>query len=129
VSHHPTAPQQRPANSVVTWFRGLSRTGKMRLLLVVIAVVVAPFAIYAGMDEPNQAKVGDCMAGQSKSDLRTVDCGDPAAQWKVLARLEGKTEADFNNDACSATAGTQASFYQDGRRLRKGFILCLGAAR
>lgn len=128
MSHSPMPPAQRPKRSVRTWFRDLSGIGKMRVLLVVAAVIAAPFAIYLGMDEPNQAKAGDCMAGASESDLRVVECADPSAQWTVLARLEGKTEADQAN-ACQDHSGTEASFYQDGRRFRKGFILCLGPAQ
>jgi len=48
----------------------------------VTALLVAPFAIYVGLDESNQAEVGDCMAGQSASALRIVECTDPDAQWK-----------------------------------------------
>ena len=44
-----------------------------------------------------------------------------------LGRLEGKTEADYNSEGGSAQPDT-AAFYQDGRRFRKGFILCLGPA-
>jgi hypothetical protein len=95
-------------------------------VLFAIAILAIPFAVYFGLDEPNQAAVGDCMAGQSASDLRIVECGDSSAEWKVLGRLGGKTEADHNDEACSAYPETAASFYQDGRRFSKGFILCLG---
>ncbi|GAA3731517.1 hypothetical protein GCM10022225_11730 [Plantactinospora mayteni] len=121
-----TGAEQRPKKSIVTWFRGLRPISKFRVVLFGIAVLVAPFAIYLGLDEPNQAEAGDCMAGQTVSELRTVDCADGAAQWKVLARLEGKTEADHNDAACAAHPETEASFFEDGRRFAKGFILCLG---
>lgn len=91
----------------------------------VTALLVAPFAIYVGLDESNQAEVGDCMAGQSASALRIVECTDPDAQWKVLARLEGRTAADHTGSVCRDHPGTAESFFQDGRRFRKGFILCL----
>lgn len=112
--------------SLLTWFNGLDAKGKFRVILVAAAVVVMPFAIYLGMDEPNQAEVGDCMAGQSAADLRIVECGDAAAEWTVLARLEDKSEADVTDQACAAHPNTAASFYMDGRRFSKGFILCLG---
>jgi hypothetical protein len=99
------------------------------VILFGVAILVLPFAVYLGLDEPNQADVGDCMAGKSASDLRIVSCGDAGAEWKVLGRLEGKTEADQTNEVCGAYPGTAASFYQDGRRFRKGFILCLGPAK
>lgn len=128
MSYPAMEPRQRPKKSLGTWFGGLSGVGKFRVILFAAALLVLPFAIYLGLDEPNQAEAGDCMAGQSTSDLRIVECNDSAAQWKVLGRLEGKTEADHNDQACSAYPGTAASFYQDGRRFRKGFILCLGPA-
>ncbi|MEN3613730.1 hypothetical protein AAH979_29795 [Plantactinospora sp. ZYX-F-223] len=121
-----TGPEQRSKRSIATWFRGLRPIGKFRVVLFGIAVLVAPFAIYLGLDEPNQAEAGDCMAGQTVSELRTVDCADSGARWTVLARLEGKTEADHNDAACAAHPETEASFFEDGRRFRKGFILCLG---
>ncbi|MBF9132959.1 hypothetical protein I0C86_28960 [Plantactinospora sp. S1510] len=123
-----TQPEQKSKKSIGTWFRNLRTVSKFRLILFGIAVLVAPFAIYAGLDEPNQAKAGDCMAGQSTSDLRMVECTDAAAEWKVLGRLEGKSEADHNDTVCAAYPETEASFYEDGRRFRKGYILCLGAA-
>jgi len=121
-----TTPSPRRKGSLGSWFAGLSLTGKIRTVAFVIALIVAPFAIYLGLDEPNQAEAGDCMAGQSASALRIVECTDPAAQWKVLARLEGKTESDHTDSACRDHPGTAESFLQDGRRWRKGFILCLG---
>ncbi|WP_147456953.1 LppU/SCO3897 family protein [Micromonospora pisi] len=99
------------------------------MVLLAVAILVAPFAIYLGLDEPSQANVGECMAGQSVNDLRTVECTDPAATWRVLDRLDDKTETDYDNGACGAHPDTAASFYQDGRRFRKGFILCLGAVK
>ncbi|MFC6020027.1 hypothetical protein ACFP2T_28015 [Plantactinospora solaniradicis] len=125
---HFTGPEQKSKRSIGTWFRGLRPISKFRVVLFGIAILVAPFAIYFGLDEPNQAEVGDCMAGQSASELRTVECTDAAAEWKVLGRLTGKTEADHNDAACAAYPETEASFYEDGRRFRKGFILCLGPA-
>jgi hypothetical protein len=125
---HSTDSEPKSKRSIGTWFRGLRPISKFRVILFGIAVLVAPFAIYAGLDEPNQAKAGDCMAGQSTSDLRMVECADTAAEWKVLGRLEGKSEADHNDTVCAAYPETEASFYQDGRRFRKGFILCLGPA-
>jgi hypothetical protein len=130
MSQHYSIPAQQPKKSIGSWFGGLSGANKFRTILFVVALLVAPVAIYMGLDEPNQAEVGDCMAGKDASDLRTVECTDAAAQWRVLGRLEGKTESDYNSEtACAAFPDTAASFYQDGRRLRKGFILCLGPAK
>jgi hypothetical protein len=126
ISHH--AAPTRPKKSLGSWFSGLSGKGKFRVILFAAAILVLPFAIYLGLDEPTQAEVGDCMAGQSATDLRIVACSDASAEWIVLARLEGKTAADLNDEACGANPETAASFYQDGARFRKGFILCLGPA-
>jgi hypothetical protein len=125
---NPASAPGRRKRSLGSWFSGLSTKNKFRVILVAVTVLVLPFAIYLGLDEPNQADVGDCMAGKGASDLRIVSCSDASAEWKVLGRLEGKTKAD-QDGACNAHAGTTASFYQDGRRFRKGFILCLGPAK
>jgi hypothetical protein len=120
--------QQKSKKSIGSWFRGLRPRNKFRVVLLVIVILVAPFAIYFGLDEPSQAEVGDCMAGASATDLRTVECTDAAADWKVLGRLTGKTEADFTDAACAAFPATEVSFFEDGRRFSKGYILCLGPA-
>ncbi|HEX6967285.1 MAG TPA: hypothetical protein VF174_00430 [Micromonosporaceae bacterium] len=118
-----TTPQ--PKKSLVDRFSELSPKGKLRIALGAVAVIALPFAFYAGLDEPNQAEVGDCMAGQNANDLRIVECADPTVEWKVVARLEGMTAADQTDDVCADHPDAEASFYMDGRRFRKGFILCL----
>jgi len=120
-------PPARPRRSLLTWFSNLSWKGKLRVGLIAVAVVGAPIAIYLGMDEPTRAKVGDCMSGRTESDLRIVECTDAAAEWTVVARLEGKTAADHDDEACAAYPNAAASFYVDGGRRSKGFVLCLAA--
>src|SRR5690606_22445512 len=115
----------KPKRSLLTWFGNLSWKGKLRVGLVAVAVVAMPIAVYLGRDEPARAKVGDCMAGQTASDLRIVECADVAAEWTVVARLEGMTAADQDDDVCAASPNAAASFYMDGSRRSKGFILCL----
>ncbi|MEO3815886.1 hypothetical protein [Plantactinospora sp. B24E8] len=123
-----SGPPQQQKKSFGTWFRNLRPVSKFRVILFGVAILVAPFAIYFGLDEPNQAKVGDCMAGETAETLHTVECTDAAAQWKVLARLGDKTEADYTEDSCADHPTAEMSFFQDGRRFSKGFILCLGPA-
>jgi hypothetical protein len=127
VSYPGAEPQQAPKKSLLTWFNGLSGRGKFRVFLVAAAVIVLPFAIYLGLDAPSQAKAGDCMTGQTETELRIVACNE-SPDWKVLARLDNKTASDNLDEACGSYPDYQAAFYQDGARFSKGFILCLGPA-
>lgn len=77
---------------------------------------------------PETAKVGDCLSGQSAEELKTVDCGDPAAAHKVAGKIEDKTEVEFNvsdvETLCSAYPNTQNAYWE-GEKGGKGYVLCL----
>ncbi|MCI0688100.1 MAG: hypothetical protein L0Y54_12800 [Sporichthyaceae bacterium] len=121
------APEKRsPIVRLTSWFTGLSGRGKLRVAILAIVAIVAPIALYNGLDDPGRAKAGDCMAGQNEDDLRVVDCSDAAAEWTVLTRLDDKSEADHNEAACSAFPATEASYFQSDSNGDDGLILCLG---
>jgi hypothetical protein len=122
-------------NKITRWFKGLSTFGKIRIVLAIIVVlVVVPWAIIAGSDEPGRAAVGDCMVGQTADDMKVVECTDPTAEWTVVGRVEDKTEAEFTDNSCDAFPSTDVAYYQAQKRGGlagliqgdpKGFILCL----
>jgi hypothetical protein len=100
-----------------------------RIIVAVVAFAVVSLGGLAWKyltGAPSTANVGDCMAGQSKNDIRTVNCANPAATRKVVARLEGKTEADFNatTDPCTVYPAADVAVWE-GKSGAKGYILCL----
>lgn len=79
--------------------------------------------------QPYDAKVGDCMVGQDEDSLKRVDtCAEPH-DWKVVGRIDGKTEAEFyaggpGGDVCKDYRTATASFWE-GETGRRGYVLCL----
>lgn len=77
---------------------------------------------------PETAKVGDCLSGQSADALKTVECSDPKAEHKVAAKIEDKTEAEFEaadvETLCAGHPTTENAFWE-GKEGGKGYVLCL----
>jgi hypothetical protein len=98
-------------------------------ILVVAAVVGLGGLAWKYMTgAPETAKVGDCLAGNSEKDLKTVKCDDAKAQHKVVGKLEDKTEAEFDaasdTNPCTAFPTAESAFWE-GKKGGKGYILCL----
>ena len=110
--------------------------GKARLFVtigvaVLIVVGIGIYGIVSSRSDPDAAKVGSCMAGQTKEDLKTVDC-TKAHDWTVVGKIDGKTVDEVNADdqgkICSGAAGTEAEFWK-GKQGEKGYVLCLAPAK
>jgi hypothetical protein len=102
---------------------------RQRITLTVFLVLVAGIfvAIYFGTrHNPEQAAVGDCVRPDGENSVKIVDCSDPQAQYKVVGRVEDKTEIEANINACDAYADTTA-VYWSGESGGTGFVLCLAA--
>lgn len=77
--------------------------------------------------DPEVAKAGDCLVGETAEDLKIVKCDDPTAQWKVVGVVDGKTETEFDTDLegiCAAYPTMQVGFWS-GKRGGKGDVLCM----
>jgi hypothetical protein len=97
-------------------------------IVVVIVVVVIGFVSRLLSHDPNTAKVGDCLSGTSAENLKTVKCTDAKAQYKVVGKVNGKSQSDFNAgsaDICKPFPSAESAFWK-GERGGKGYILCLG---
>ncbi|MPY98193.1 MAG: hypothetical protein GEU97_09365 [Actinophytocola sp.] len=75
---------------------------------------------------------GDCLAGEvsaTNADLKTVDCGSGDALFKVTAKFDNQSEADFDNSATVEKLCTPKcdwdSAYWEGEESSNGTILCL----
>ncbi|MEV1288983.1 hypothetical protein [Micromonospora sp. NPDC049679] len=75
---------------------------------------------------PETAKAGDCMVGQSADKLKTVECGDAKAEWKVSGKVDNKSESEANdaNAMCAAYPASEVAYWE-GEKGGKGYVLCL----
>jgi hypothetical protein len=122
-SYPPAAPTPPPRKS----------GSKVRLILtiVVIGVVVIGgiVAFIKSRSAPASTKVGDCMVGQTAEALKKIDCTDGKAEWKVVGRVGGKTEAETTvEDTCTQWPDTEV-VYWEGKKGQTGFALCLAPTK
>src|SRR6266545_1443569 len=88
--------------------------------------------------DPTNARVGDCLAGQTMdsstaeevSDIKIVPCTAADAKYKVVGIVAGKTEAQFKVDdhLCDAYPSAVSVLWQ-GRTGGAGSVLCLAAVK
>jgi hypothetical protein len=100
---------------------------RQRITLVVFLVIVAAIFVgifFATRHNPDQAAVGDCVRPDGDNSVKIVDCTDPQAQYKVVGRIEDKTEIDAQLSACDAYPDT-TNVYWSGESGGTGFVLCL----
>src|SRR6266702_4076460 len=87
--------------------------------------------------DPNNAKVGDCLAGETMdrstakevTNIKIVRCDAADAKYKVVGIVAGKTEAQFNveDNICAAYPSAVSELWQ-GRTGQVGSVLCLAPA-
>ena len=88
--------------------------------------------------DPTDAKIGDCLAGDTMDsstakevkDIRIVRCDAADAKYKVVGVVAGKTESQFNSDdnICDAYPSAVSELWQ-GRTGEAGSVLCLAPAK
>jgi hypothetical protein len=102
---------------------------RQRIVLVVFLVLVVGFfgfIWFATRSNATNAKVGDCVSQTGENSLKIVKCDDASATYKVVGRVDDKTEVEASLDACEAfvsQGATQA--YWQGKSGSKGLVLCL----
>jgi hypothetical protein len=106
------------------------KSGLVRV--VVTLVVLAALGVggwwFTRSDAVN-AQVGDCLAGTTPeemdaSKLKKVECSASDAPFKVVERVENKTEAEANS-ACTESTEDRWVFWS-GETGKSGTVLCLG---
>ncbi|MFD4986047.1 hypothetical protein [Streptomyces sp. NPDC058374] len=110
------------------------RRNKKNIVRIVGACVV--LAVIAGgwlasRDDAKTAAVGDCMHrgndDDNNPDLEVVECGSGQAEYKVLAKIEGKFTGMIAQSKCEAEAkGFKYAYTETGDS--KSFVLCLDDA-
>lgn len=105
---------------------------RRRVVLGVVAAVVVVVIGVAGWfmsrDDPDNAKVGSCITGQTINDLKVVDCAADAAEYKVVKRLDSQARTEFQKSSeqmCESAPSTTKALWI-GKGL-VGFVLCLAA--
>lgn len=107
------------------------RRRRRRVALVIGALVVVAgvsAAVYGARTAPARAQVGDCLSGQlnNADSVQRTDCASGA--YRVIGRLENRSQSDFNRENCGEFASADAAFWEaDGGDT--GAILCLRAVR
>lgn len=80
-----------------------------------------------GHSAATSAAVGDCLTGAGTTAFRLVDCGDPAARFRVAERRENRTAADAGSLACREVPSASNSYWE-GDGGDTGTVLCLAPA-
>jgi hypothetical protein len=95
--------------------------------LVVLAALAAGGWWFSRKDAVN-AQVGNCLAGTTPQELnpnnlKIVDCSQSDAGFKVVERIEGKTETEADS-SCAQSSEPRWVFWS-GKSGQAGTVLCL----
>jgi hypothetical protein len=107
--------------------------GAIVVIALLIAIRVGIHGLFnwgEGSTQSAKADVGDCVhTSEILQTIKKVDCTDPTADAKVLAKLDGKTKSDFElrgKDLCAPYNAT-SDYWQGTTGLGgTGYLLCLG---
>jgi hypothetical protein len=113
----------------------LAVVGAVLLLCCIGGVVIAVVNKDVFSRDPGGAKAGDCLSGKSidqssdqfqNANLKVVSCTAGDAKYKVVGRVENKTQTDAQNDnnVCGAYPDA-TSLYWQGQKGKTGTVLCL----
>jgi hypothetical protein len=105
--------------------------GKRRQVVVLVVFLILAAGCFAGAwfftrSSPTNANVGDCVKQTGTDSLSIVKCDDPDAAYKVVGRVDGKTQVEATLDACEpyVSQGAQQVYWQ-GKQGETGLVLCL----
>jgi hypothetical protein len=118
-------PPQRGGGSKVKII--LAIVGAVLLLCCIGGVALAVQGNIFG-SSASSADVGDCLSGKSidqssdkfqEADLEVVKCSDGDAKYKVVGKVENKTQAEATDEVCRPFTGAEL-IYWEGRANEKG---------
>lgn len=102
------------------------------LVLVVLGFAVVGFLAWKqGHSDPDTAKAGDCVARSGADDVKVVKCTDAKAAYKVVGKVDGKTQVEASVSGasiCKPFAGAK-SVYWKGESGKQGYVLCLAPTK
>jgi hypothetical protein len=100
------------------------------IALVVLVLIVGGVGLAAwssSKSSPDAAKVGDCVSKTGENSVEKIGCGDGSAAYKVVGKVEHKTQVDLSlNSAsiCSPFPTSQTAYWR-GEAGKEGYVLCL----
>ena len=109
--------------------RQVNKKRRQLIALGVLIVVAAGFfgaAWFFTRDNGDRAKVGDCVKPSGEDSVKIVSCTSPDAAYKVVGRLDDKTQVEAELSACDGFSGADAVFWE-GKAGDKGLVLCLAS--
>jgi hypothetical protein len=129
---YPGGPVPPPAKKNTGKVLGI--VGGVIVVVIAACIGIGVFAFNSAKKDPANAKVGNCLAGQTMdsttaqpvNDVKIVDCTSTDAKYKVVGVVENKTESQFRTDdkICSAYTTAESALWQ-GTPGKSGSVLCL----
>jgi hypothetical protein len=108
----------------VSLFRRIYAKKQLRPFLFILLMGVVVSLAYGAqylVGSADVAKVGQCMNDDPAPIMRTTDCDNERAKWKIVGRTEGDNiPAD---EACAAYPQTSTYLERTGRG--EDYVLCL----
>jgi hypothetical protein len=110
------------------------RRGKRRQIVALVVFLVVVAVAFGGIwlgtrHSASTATVGDCVHQTGTDAVTVVACTDPTADFKVVGRVENKTQVDAGLSACDPYVDQGAeTFYWAGQPGKTGYVLCLAKA-
>ncbi|BCJ64411.1 LppU/SCO3897 family protein [Polymorphospora rubra] len=99
------------------------------VVVVLVVIAVGGFIWNNLTGDPSTASVGDCLVGEDEDTLKVIDCGDATAQWKVVGKVEDKSESEFRaSEGICAVHPTSEIAYWWGKPGGNGDVLCMEPA-
>lgn len=108
-----------------------SGIGRFLIWIVVLVLAGGAYWFFIGSKDATNAKVGDCLGGTSAAELdadnlKIVDCTAGDANFKVVQKIDGKTQAQADADGGSiCTDATTEFYFWSGEEGKAGTVLCL----
>jgi hypothetical protein len=97
------------------------------LFLAAFGVGIIAMGYYLWQGDASRASAGSCVKS-SGDDVTVVDCGGSDAEFKVLGRVEDKTQIEAGITACGDFDATEQTYWESSGG-DTGFVLCLAKNR
>ena len=111
--------------------RARKKAVRQRVVVAVMLAIIGAFfaaAWYFTRSNADNAKVGDCVAAPGENSVKIVACDDPTAAFKVVGRVQDKTQSEALIDACAPYQSLGADqVYWQGKAGQTGLVLCLAS--
>ncbi len=125
---YPPAPGQYAPGQYPPVVQPPKKKSRRPIVLSIVGVVVLVLIIVgfiASRSDPDNAKVGSCMAGTTADTLKITDCTNTNATWTVVGKVTTKDEptSDAAGTDCDPFPTATADFYKGDSS--GGYVLCL----